>query len=396
MTPRFQIIPAKPWHCGAMVRRLRIEHRMAVAKLGLDSHRELSDRFGQSAFRRALLIDGHLEALGGVTGSLLSGEGYVWLALSQKAMQYPLTVIKQARQQLAAVMQTKRTLITSILDGDDAAKRFAIFLGFVPADLDDAISAFSRLGRRDMLRRLETNEDARISMGSGSAVVMRYKAENEAHEGGLRMPQALRDGADFAPFIVYTAGRSRTAWLSEFLTYGKCHCFNEVAIKFRDIEQVKAFFSTPGIGSAETAVAPGWQLINHLVPRIKSVVVNRPLEEIIESFGRVAPIDEEKLRHIIAYEIRCMEKISQQPNVLTVNFRDLTKPDVCAAIFEHCTPYRFDYDWWLSLSDKNIQSDVSDIFGYYQSNREKIEGFKRLCKRQMISLVRSGQLRAEA
>ncbi len=180
-TPRFQIIPAKPWHCGAMVRRLRIEHRMAVAKLGLDSHRELSDRFGQSAFRRALLIDGHLEALGGVTGSLLSGEGYVWLALSQCAARYPLALVREARAQLEQIMVTKRVLVTSVLDDDIAAKRFAIFLGFVPAlpgGLAAASPAVSRAGRRTLARWLDEDDEARIPLGIGSAQALAYWAES--------------------------------------------------------------------------------------------------------------------------------------------------------------------------------------------------------------------------
>jgi hypothetical protein len=180
MTPRFEIIPAKPWHCGAMVRRLRTEHALAVARLGLDSHRELADRFGQSAFRRALLIDGQLEALGGVTGSLLSSEGYVWLALSGKAQGYPLLLVRQARKQLEQIMTIKRVLVTSVLDEDFAAKRFAVYLGFVLADDDRAAPAASRQGRRSALRMIEGQHEARIPLGSGSAVALAYRAMEEA------------------------------------------------------------------------------------------------------------------------------------------------------------------------------------------------------------------------
>ncbi len=180
MTPRFEIIPAKPWHCGAMVRRLRAEHALAVARLGLDSHRELADRFGQSAFRRALLIDGHLEALGGVTGSLLSSEGYVWLALSARAARFPLALVRHARNQLDEIMVTKRVLVTSVLDDDMAAKRFAVYLGFVLADDDGAEPAVSRHGRRLLGCRIEGDHEARIPLGNGSAVALAYRAMEDA------------------------------------------------------------------------------------------------------------------------------------------------------------------------------------------------------------------------
>lgn len=177
MTPVFQIIPAKPWHCGAMVRRLRIEQRIATARLGLDSHRELFDRFGASTYRRALLINGRLEALGGVTGSALSGEGYVWLALSARAARYPYALVREARRQLDLVMQTRSVLVTTVLDGDEAARRFAVFLGFVLAGDETAQPAASRAGRRVLAARLGRDPDTRVTIGSGAAVALAYRAE---------------------------------------------------------------------------------------------------------------------------------------------------------------------------------------------------------------------------
>lgn len=176
MTPSFTIIPAKPWHCGAMVRRMRTEHASEVVRLGLDLHRELADRFGASSFRRALLIDGHLEALGGVTGSALSGEGYVWLVLSQKAQRYPLALVRHARSQLEEIMATRRVLVTSVLDGDLAAKRFAIFLGFVSGGDEHAQPAVSRTGRRAVVDDLDHDDEARVPLGTGSAVALAYRA----------------------------------------------------------------------------------------------------------------------------------------------------------------------------------------------------------------------------
>ena len=48
----------------------------------------------------------------------------------------------------------------------------------------------------------------------------------------------------------------------------------------------QALFDVPGTGSAETGAAPAWQLIQHFVPGIGSVVVRRPLDDIIASFAR--------------------------------------------------------------------------------------------------------------
>lgn len=150
----FTVTEAKIWHCGAMARLLRVEHQRVVAKIGFDSHKELRARFESSTFRRAWMIDGRLAALGGVTGTRLSPEGYVWLAFSDAATRHKVEMVKEARRQLAEIGETRHRLVTTILAGDDAAKRFAVFLGFVPDDgMHDR--AASRFGRREVLRRAD-------------------------------------------------------------------------------------------------------------------------------------------------------------------------------------------------------------------------------------------------
>lgn len=179
MTRPFQIIAARPYHCGAMVRRLRTEHASAIARLGLDSHRELAERFAQSAWRRAWLVDGELAALAGVTGSQLSAQGLVWLALSKQAVRYPLGVVREAKQQLDELMAVKRLLVTTLLDEDLAAQRFAIFLGFTLASEEGAQPAASRAGRRIQMQRAALDPEARVALGQGSALAFAYRGERE-------------------------------------------------------------------------------------------------------------------------------------------------------------------------------------------------------------------------
>jgi hypothetical protein len=173
----FTVIPARAHHCGQMVRLLRHEHGAAVTRIGLDPHRELRGRFDISAFRRAWLIDGRLAGLGGVTGGSLSSTGYLWLAFSRIATKYPLAMVKEARRQIAEILVTKRDVITTILDGDDASKRFAVFLGFVPLDMENTNPAASRYGRRQVLARCNASDEARVKLGNGFATAMAYQRE---------------------------------------------------------------------------------------------------------------------------------------------------------------------------------------------------------------------------
>ncbi len=162
----FTIIEARPWHCGAMARKLRTVHMAAVAKIGISSHRELSARFGASSFRRVWMINGRMAALGGVTGTMLDPEGHVWLAFTDEATRYPLQMIKEARCKIALITEIKPKLYTSVLRDDEPSKRFAVFLGFVPMDGAGGAKASSKYGRREMLRRID-----------GEAAMMVYERE---------------------------------------------------------------------------------------------------------------------------------------------------------------------------------------------------------------------------
>lgn len=130
MTLRFEIVEAKPQHCGQMSRLLRVEHRSAIEALDINAHHELRACFDASAFRRAWLIDGALAALGGVTGGKLDVYGQIWLAFAPLALRYPIEVMKESKRQLAVVSQVKRKLVTMILLNDGASARFAQRLGF--------------------------------------------------------------------------------------------------------------------------------------------------------------------------------------------------------------------------------------------------------------------------
>ena len=171
---KFEIIEGKERHCGQISRLLRIGHQEIIARLGVNTHRELRLRFDDSAFRKAWMIDGELGALGGVTGPLLAPSGHIWLAVSNKAMRYPIALVREVRRQIDEVCGIKRQLVTSIVDGDAEAKRFAIFLGFVPMD-ENIDRASSKFGRMILSQKFDATT-ARVPFGQGFGTLMSYCA----------------------------------------------------------------------------------------------------------------------------------------------------------------------------------------------------------------------------
>lgn len=128
----FLLIEARLWHCGQILRRMRGEHRVALAGIGCQSHRELRACFDASSYRRAWLIDGELAALGGITGTALSCAGEVWLVLAELALRHPHHVVGEARRQLAMLAATRSQITTTVLTEDKRSLRLIMMLGFEP------------------------------------------------------------------------------------------------------------------------------------------------------------------------------------------------------------------------------------------------------------------------
>jgi hypothetical protein len=172
----FATIDGKLWHCGQMARKLRHAHAAAATCIGLDAHSGISEMFQASGWRRAWLIDGELAALGGVVGPMLASDGFVWLALAETTGHYPIAIVREARRQLADLMMFKRCLTTTILPGDPASQRLAIFLGFhVCGELaQPPFPATTRLGRRTIARYIEGTPECRVPIRGGYGVQLIY------------------------------------------------------------------------------------------------------------------------------------------------------------------------------------------------------------------------------
>ena len=204
------------------------------------------------------------------------------------------------------------------------------------------------------------------------------------------------------PFIVYALPRSRTAWLAQFLSYANWICHHEIAIQMREVIEIPALFnfaSNQGhVGTVETAAAQGWFLIEHLVPGIRSIVIRRPVDQVIRSMMAVdlrgvATYDEGILRRTMLYGERMLAQISARPGVLTVDYDDLETEDGCARVFEHALPYQFDKSWWNDLRRTHIEVDVAQIISYYHQNRLAVDRFKSACRSEVWRLARAGVLR---
>jgi hypothetical protein len=167
-----EILEAKRHHCGMMARRMRKVHRDILESGGVSTHRELLWVFNQSSFRRSAFFEGKIVAMGGITGSRLSTQGVAWLVLAEEFRTHPITIVRHAERLLKQEMQTRSELAATILLGDDAALKFAAYLGFHVSDDGDGAPATDRASRNRLVHYVENKLDIRIPAGPLSVIPM--------------------------------------------------------------------------------------------------------------------------------------------------------------------------------------------------------------------------------
>lgn len=126
----YQIVPARWHHAGALARRLCSDRWLAYKASGVDPKAQLRGLVQTSLIARTCILDGRVVAMWGMTGSLLSKAGALWMAISRDAADHPVALLKEVRNQLSYLFHVKQELRITVAEQDTKAIRFAEFLGF--------------------------------------------------------------------------------------------------------------------------------------------------------------------------------------------------------------------------------------------------------------------------
>jgi len=323
----FSIIDAKPFHVGNILRKMRRAHRDACTALGGDLHHELSDLYGQSSIRKAIIQNGNLVALFGMKSAFCETSGFVWLVLSDGLSPQSLTVIRQARKQLDILSVGKAELKTTVPAADRLAVRMASLLGFSPIP-------FQAKNGLLWMSRTSTPQN-----------------KPSPHDG---------------PFVIFGLPRSRTKWLSSFLSHENHVCHHDLTAEVSSLSELRDKLSVPGNGTSETSLAHGWPMLLSWFPNMKIVVIRRDVNDVmtsLEKCGLKIPLEE------IQYRNDRLDEISALPRVMTVDFNDIDK--MSRKILFHCHGYHVD-DLWVKSHDANIQIDIPERLRLLEDRHDTI------------------------
>lgn len=176
------------------------------------------------------------------------------------------------------------------------------------------------------------------------------------------------------PFVVFALPRSRTAWLSKYLSYsGEC-VGHDIAARSASIDDFFHNFDSGMIGTVETGAMAGWRLLRERFPAAAIAVVRRPIEDVklsLSQFGIVPRAGDLEERDAI------LDEIEREPGVLSMSFRDLYEQKNRRRMFEHCLIYGWKPEWDARWAHVNVQIDLVAELREVAANQVSIDAMKR-------------------
>lgn len=167
MTERYQVVPASIRHVRPMARQIRAAAAITLQGFGFHPREALRRAFVASHYCRTALMDGKPIAMWGVKGTMLDEIAFVWLVLSDGVTHMPVSVVKEAQRELAKIMRTVDEVAITVLPDDEAAVRFAVYLGF--HDRDDI-----RFSRKELVQAILTDPQYKIPVGDSYVIALGY------------------------------------------------------------------------------------------------------------------------------------------------------------------------------------------------------------------------------
>lgn len=188
-------------------------------------------------------------------------------------------------------------------------------------------------------------------------------------------------------FIGFALPRSRTAWLSRFLTYGDWTCGHDELRHMRSLDDVRSWLSQPDVGTIETAAAGAWRLLPKLAPDARVLVVRRSVADVVDSMMALPGLvfDRDSLLAGLTAFDRKLDQIEARLPCLSVRFEDLAREETCRRVFEYCLPYKHDHQHWATLAPINIQIDMRAIIKYVAAFREQLDKLGAIARHRMLT-----------
>lgn len=161
-------------------------------------------------------------------------------------------------------------------------------------------------------------------------------------------------------FFITGLPRSRTAWMSVFLSGGNTICYHDACENLSDIKHIddmyrSDFYKHVGISDSGLGFFLPY-ILEHVKPR--TLIIERDPADVIESLKKISMLD----TNFIELLHQELLKAKGHPLVMWVPFESLDSKRVMQKIFWHLMPGEpFDEVHYDLMSKMNIQCDIEKV-----------------------------------
>lgn len=193
------------------------------------------------------------------------------------------------------------------------------------------------------------------------------------------------------PYLILALPRSRTFWLSRYLSYADRHCGHDESRYMRSIDDIKAFYKQANTGTVETNICQFWRLAVDLVPNLKVITIRRPVDEVLQSLeAQGFNLNSDLPRRIRYLDSKLNQVEKRVPGVLSLPYKSLLEETSCARLFEHCLDLPCDPNWFAIMNKMNLQIDMLSLMRYCTAYAPQLDKMAKIVKGYSISTMRSG------
>lgn len=176
-------------------------------------------------------------------------------------------------------------------------------------------------------------------------------------------------------FLVLSLPRSRSAWLSHFLTCGGVFLVgHDLLLDCDSLEDFEAFFQEGSKfeGSCETGAVLGWRLLRQRLPKVKLLVVHRPVLEVAASLVRQGVLPDIRM---LEEREGMLQTAGRAPGIEAIEYSDLDDLDCMKWMTEYLLgPGWWELEWWLGLRQYNIQVNMKERLERLQERDRAMRG----------------------
>ena len=163
-------------------------------------------------------------------------------------------------------------------------------------------------------------------------------------------------------FLITGYPRSRTAWLANWMTYGRSFCFHE-AVKWAppcEVPELLASAGTVFAGTSDSLLPFYIDQVWPLLPSPRLVIVERDPKDALASLLTYGEgLDKNMLREVHRKTGAALRRVKSTYPALIVDYADLPLGSACRRIWEYCLPEEPFTDRhsqrWLMLDSMRVQ-----------------------------------------